>query len=420
MPLIPPGAQRLLRSANPWHAAPPAMATLLQGALWFWCADILYTGFASAYAYSIRGVHGVLAYLFATQAVIVLAYLLNLHALHRRCYGALQGYRGGVAAMFASLVAAGLLESDLAVLAALAAIGGAGRGAAFGARIWLELHHTQSTLRERYLGLSEAAGALLRLLIPLGASLLLALMTAGTAGTAGPETDNYQVLFLGAGLLGLAGLAACWGGTLDTPAPGPVRLRQPYSSRAFWASAPFFVVDGAGLALRTALFVSGAMAVVGSAAGYGMVEAGGSCCAIGLLLWRARHAAAEPSLPRLRLYLAVLGLGWVMLLVALRYPLALPVFIAAYALATPLVAMVKGGLNLKGLVLPGIAPQDAMASRMLLFSAGRMLAMGIGWLATSAAVMSAQNIVLLAGLALLLLPLEYHYSKALNRAAPSP
>jgi hypothetical protein len=386
-----------------------ALPSLLRGVGWFWCADILFTGFASAFAYSNYGVQGVLAYLFLTQFAIVAGYLANMVVMARFKVEPWLAYRAGSACVFGGLLAAGLLPSALVMLVAMALIGGAGRGIAFSSRVWLELHHTDASLRERYLGLSEATGALLRLVVPVLAGVVL-------ARAAGPgQEDNFRPLFLSAGAFGIVGTFLFFGRPLSTPLPGPLNLGQAFGSAAIWKTAPFFVVDGAGLALRTALFVAGAMALVGSAAKYGLVEAGASCFAIGLLVWRARHATPDPSLPRLRNNLLLLGFGWLMLLLALQYVVLLPLFVAAYALGTPLVTMVKTGLSLKAMALPGITTQDAMASRMLLFCFGRALVLGVSWLLTASASLSKGHLAILVGIAILLLPLEYYYAKRLHQ-----
>jgi hypothetical protein len=388
-----------------------ALPSLLRGVVWFWCADILFTGFASAFAYSMFGVQGVLGYLFLTQFAIIAGYLANMAVLHRFQVQPWKAYRAGSACIFVGLLAAGLLSSELAMLGAMAAIGGAGRGIAFSSRVWLELHHTDAALRERYLGLGEATGALLRLVVPVVAGIMLAQAT-------GPgQADNFHPLFIWAGALGTVGTLLFFGTPLVSVPPGPLNLKQAFSSGTIWRTAPFFVVDGAGLALRTALFVAGAMALVGSAAKYGLVEAGASCFAIGLLVWRARHATPDPSLPRLRNNLLLLGFGWLMLLLALKYVVLLPLFVAAYALGTPLVTMVKTGLSLKAMALPGISTQDAMSSRMLLFCFGRMLVLGISWLltASASAALSKGHLAILVGVALALLPLEYYYAKRLHQ-----
>lgn len=387
-----------------------ALSSLLRGVAWFWCADILFTGFASAFAYSKYGVQGVLAYLFLSQFAIVAGYLANMVVMHRFQVQPWKAYRAGSACIFVSLLTAGSLSGELAMLMAMAAIGGAGRGIAFSARVWLELHHTDASLRERYLGLGEATGATMRLVIPVVAGIMLAKATGPGQG------DNFHPLFVWAGALGIIGTMLFFGTPLSTTPPGPLNLRQAFSTGAIWRTAPFFVVDGAGLALRTALFVAGAMALVGSAAKYGLVEAGASCFAIGLLVWRARHATPDPSLPRLRNNLLLLAFGWLMLLSALKYAVLLPLFVAAYAWGTPLVAMVKTGLSLKAMALPGVTTQDAMSSRMLLFCFGRMLVLGVSWLLTASAALSKGHLVILVGIALALLPLEYYYAKRLHKA----
>jgi hypothetical protein len=383
-----------------------AVTSLLRGAMWFWCAEILYTSFGSAFAYSYAGVQGVLVYMFWTQLPGVVSYLGNFSLMARYAWEPWQTYRAGVATMFLSLLAAGLLPTPFMVLTALAVIGGAGRGIAYSSRFWLELHHTQGAQRERYLSLAEAVGALSRLCIPVISGILLAKASQGT--------DNFGPLFAVFGVLGLAGCLLWFGNSLKTTIPGPLNLRQPFSAANFWRTAPFFMVDGAGLALRTTLFVSGAMAVVGSAANYSWVEASASCVAIGLLLWQARHPAPEPSLGRLRNNLLLLGFGWLMLLLALQFSVLLLFFVAAYALGTPLVSMVKSGLSMKAMALPGVELQDAMSSRMLLFIVGRLAVMGGCWALTAGLTASKNNIAMLIGMAILLMPLEYYFAKRLQ------
>lgn len=384
--------------------SPQPISTLLRGAMLFLTADIFYTGFGSAYAYAHRGVQGVLIFLALSQLISTLAYVANVYRMQGHDRTALQGYRAGIAGMFASLLVASFLVRDLAVLGSLAFLGGAARGVAFSSRTWLELSHTRTAMRERYLGISEALGALLRLAGPLLSGALLFWLN-----------DNFYVLFGAVGAAGLALVEPTFRAKLATAPPGKLQPVKTLLSKKFWSTSPFYIMDGAGHALRTALFVSGAMAIVGSAAGYSLVEALASFFAAGLLWWHAHRPAHQPSLARLRNSVVLLGFGWLCLMLALVQPLVLPVFVAAYAIGNPLVTMVKSGLTLKGLAAAGTAPQDNLIARMMLLTLGRFSALGLAFALTSWTVSARANIVVVAALALLLLPFEYYYARKLSR-----
>jgi len=375
---------------------------LMRGVLLFLLADIFYTGFGSAYAYARFQLPGVLFFLFVSQVLSPITYLANLRFMRK---SAMKSMRLGIVGMFLAVLAVGLLEAHWSGVAVLAIIGGAGRGVAFCSRTWLEIKHTASVVRERYLSRMESIGTLLRVVAPL--------LAAGILAVSG---DAFAPLFIGVGVLGV--LLTWWGVpvALETEAPGAVMVRQTLARADFWRTAPFYLLDGAGHALRTALFVSGAMAVVGTAAGYGSVEAAASIMAAGLLWWQSLRPRSEPSLSRLRNSLLLLVVAWCALLGALVVPGVLVVFVAAYALGNPLVTMTKGGLTLKGLSASGVTVQDSMAARMLLLTLGRFSSLGLA-LAISVGIPSLEwRFGALVALALLLIPLEYLFAARISKA----
>lgn len=307
------------------------------------------------------------------------------------------------------LVAAGSLPwGPLALLALLSAGGGLSRGLTYGARLWREALLPDPAARQQYLSLVEAASTLFKVLAPGWALVVLAV------------TSQFEFIYLSAGLSCLAALLVTQAQAEPLPRPEPLNLRQFLVSPQFQATAPYFVVEGAGHALRTALFVSGAMTVVGSLKGYALVEMGASLCAAAWLVMQSRIRLPGPSMAQLRKFLGLLALAWTALLVALWHPAALPVFVVVYALSVPLVSAQKAGVTLGGLARSRDSLANQLMARSVLLMLARVLTLA-GFVA--AHVMGATPLALLVSMAtaaLALLPLEYWTAKRMRAdLAPS-
>lgn len=393
--------QNLLRSLRGTEPS----SVLLRSVILFVAADIFFTGFASAFAFTQHGVLGVLGLIATQQTLSAVGYSTCFYWMRGDTERPLQLQRWGVTGMFLSMALAGASPWPAVSLVLLGTLGGLSRGTAWSARTWMELHHTKGAGRQAYLALSESGGTLLKLAGPLV-----------SAGILFAFHDSFRALFVTAGSLGLAALWALPRTRLQTPVPDVIRPLEPWSRAEYWRTAPFYAVDGFGHALRNALFVSGAMAIVGSAARYGLVETLSSILAAGFLALQAGRAKSEPSLHRLKWSLLLLASGWLCLVGALHLPILLPAFIAAYAIGNPLVTVVKNGLTLKGLAGAGGTPQDNAIARIWLLLAARLSALGISAILVTVAVDPRLGLALVVGLALALMPFEYLYAKRLAQA----
>lgn len=392
---------RMLRGTEP-------RSVLLRSVILFVAADIFFTGFASAFAFTQHGVLGVLGLIATQQTFSAIGYSSNFYWMRAGEHRPLQLQRWGVMGMFLSMSLAGASPWPLLSLAFLGALGGLSRGTAWSARTWMELHHTQGTNRQSYLALSESGGTLLKLVGPLV-----------SAGILFVFQDSFRALFLSAGVFGLVTMVLLPRSPLSTPVPDVIRPWEPWKRAEYWRTAPFYTLDGLGHALRNALFVSGAMAVVGSASAYGLVETGSSLLAATFLALQARRPKPEPSLKRLKWSLLLVATGWLCLVGALHLPLLLPFFIAAYAIGNPLVTVVKNGLTLKGLAGAGGTTQDNAIARIWLLLVARLSALAFAALLVNAVLDPVQGLMAVVGLAVALMPLEYHFAKRLAEA-PNP
>lgn len=395
--------------SSPTTSNDESVYQLMRGVLLFVLADIFFTGFGAAYAYASHQLTGVLLFLFVGQAASPISYITNLHLLRKGGTTAVCLLRWGNMGMFLSVLLAGLMEGHALAVLVMAMVGGGARGIAFCSRTWLEIKHTSMAVRERYLSRLESIATVFKVVVPLLASAVLTL-----------SQDQFAALFICAGMLGVG--LSFWGisDKLHTEPTGPIALRRTLCTPGLWTNAPFFMIDGASYAMRNALFVSGAMAVVGSAAGYAGVEAGASILAASLLWWLSLQHKTEPSMVELRNSLLLLAMAWCSLVVAIIWPWALVGFVASYALANPLVTMCKGGLTLKGLSSSELSVQDSMAARMLLLTVGRFTSLGLALLISLSIEDSRWRLVGLSGLALLLVPLEYFFAARVARGAAQP
>lgn len=392
-----------------WRSSPLPASRLLRQVLLFAAADVLFLSFAMAYAFSLYGLHGALLYLAAQYALSAAGFLGAFALMQSVRWPAARVFRLGLGAMLFGMLAGGIVTAPAASLACLT-LAGVGRGMAWASRQWMEMHHTKGADREAYLALLQTAMTVFKLSGPLGAAALL--YASG---------DNFHLLFGVLGVLGLAALLAQRQGVpLATPAPGRPHPLRTLLSAEYWKTAPFYVLEGAGAALRQALFVSGTMTVVASVSAYGVLDALSSLAAAICLAWLARRPAAGPSLRRLQVSLAIVGTSWLLLLGALQVPQLLVGFVAAYAFGTPLLMTVKASLVLKGLASAGSAAHDNAMARELLLAFARLAALVLAAVLASSAVSPAVGLQMVVGLVLLLLPLEYHYAKVLaQRKDPS-
>ncbi len=390
-----------------WLRGEQPAAVLWRSTLLFLATDVFFTGLVGAYAYSVGHILAVLAFIAGQQLMTTVGQFGANRLMRRPELGALRTQRVGVAGLALTLALAGSLPLPLTVrLTALSLAGGMFRGVSYGARLWMEAQLPDAATRQRYLSAVEASSTTLKILAPAWALLLLWLWPTR------PEN-----VFLTAGVSILTWLALTRPGRMTLRPAGALNVGGLLRQDAFWATVPYYVVEGAGHALRMALFVCGAMSVVGTVKAYAGVEMAASCLAAGLLGWQARKSLAGPSLPRLAGYLGLLGLSWAALAVALYWPWALPVFVAGYALGMPLVSAQKAGVTLGGMV----KAQGSLEGNLFLRSCVLMSAR-VGTLAGCAALealgwSARTQLSAMVLLALVLLPLEYWTAHRLHRRA---
>jgi hypothetical protein len=383
-------------------ASPAPASRLLRQVLLFAAVDVVFIGFSLAYAHASHGLAGALLFLAAQYLLATVGFVGAFVLMRSPRNTPARLFRAGVGGMLLGMLAVGATGHSLAGLACLALAGG-GRGVVWGARTWLEMHHTKGASRETYLALLQSAMTAFKLAGPLVA-----------AGVMYASGENFQVLFATIGVLGFAGLWALRDkDELPTPVPGPARPLQALLARSYWSTAPFYITEGAGAALRQALFVSGTLAVVTSVSAYGVVDALSSLAAALCLVWLARHPGAGPSLRRLQGSLALVAVSWLFLLGALQLPVLLAGFVAAYAFGTPLLATVKSSLVLKGLTGSGGAPHDNAMARQLILALARLGALALAALLAGSGVAPETGLAIVVGLVLLVTPLEYHFAKKL-------
>jgi hypothetical protein len=354
-------------------------------------------------------------FMVAWQLLSTSAYIWNVYRFQRGTRYAARAYVGGIAGLLSAIAITGVVEilqkrellqhwlsTPLLGVFVLAGIGGTCRGLAFSSRTWLELHHTAGAVREGYLARTEALGTLLKLVVPVTATLF---MSVGA--------NEFAMFFVFAGVVSLMGCLLALKLRIESPAEHPVNPGGLLNNMSYWRTGPFYVVDGAGHALRTGLFVSGAMSVIGSAKGFGMVESAASLCAAALLWYQSRNPKDAPSLESLRNCMAVIVLAWAALMGALGFVWLLPVFVAAYAVGHPLMTVAKSSLTLKGLAQKGVPALDNLIGRMLLLTTGRVSALGVAWTLSYVSAKPQWQLAITCLIATALLPLDYFYARRL-------
>lgn len=287
-------------------------------------------------------------------------------------------------------------------------MGGLARGVTYGTRLWMEAQLGGPGVRQRYLSMVEASSTLCKVVAPAWALLLLSV------------TDRFESIFLSGGLLFLALLAVTRAQRSTFRVPQPYQLVALWWQKAYWGNAPYFLVEGAGHALRTALFVSGAMTVVGSLKSYARVEMCASLLAAAWLLAQGRLALPGPSLRMLRKFLCLLALAWGCLLAALWSSWWLPGFVVLYAVSLPLVSAQKAGVTLNGMVQAQGALETHLMARSLLLTVARVCTLAVFGVVHWWGAPARDVLVGMVGAALLLLPLEYWTARRMQPATKAP
>jgi hypothetical protein len=386
-----------------WQSPLPAYR-LLRQVLLFAVVDVVYIGFSLAYAFAHMGLQGALLFLALHYVMTTGGFIIAFVLMQEPKNTSAHVFRLGVAGMLLGMLGVSFTAHPI-VGAAFLTLAGLGRGTVWGARTWLELHHTKGESRETYIALLQTAMTGFKLVGPLCAAALLY-----------TSEDNFQILFGVVGAVGLLGLYLLRDkDPLPTPLPGPARPLTALLHPEYWKSAPFYISEGAGAALRQVLFVSGTLTVVASISAYGVVDALSSLAAAACLVWMARRPQAGPSVRRLQFSLLLVAVSWLLLLGALVVPPLLVGFVIAYAFGTPILATVKSSLVLKGLTGASIGAHDSAMARQMLLLIARTGALLLGALLASSSLSAGTSLAIVVGLVLLLTPFEYYFAKRLLR-----
>ena len=371
---------------------------LLRGVLAYKVAESLYFSFSLAFAYLHHGFIGCLIFFGLQSAGIAVGYYGGLTLFARAPTRARHSLQWAGLVWAASLTATGCFTGTAASAVLLS--GSIFGGAAIAVKQWHELTRTSGAVRESYLLLAHSAGSLIRIASLACAAILLACVHG--------EANLFYVI---CGALGV--VALLWAGPLEVATALDARPRPLAAlfDRAYWHSAPFFLLESGSGALRTLVSVTGALAIVKSASAYSTVEAGMSVLSATTAAWLAGRRSAGPDLGRLRAGLLVMAVAWATLAGALVWPILFAVFVVLSALVSPLVSAAYDSLVMQSMANPRHSLQSNAVARELILLVARGGAMAIAYALTR--LVSAPSTMLLVVLALtvLLLPVEYMFAR---------
>lgn len=391
----------------PWLSSEQPEAVLWRSTLMFVALDVFF-GLVGAYAYTHTGVLGVLIFIMVQQAFAILGQVVSQHVMYHKDIKPMQAQRMGVWTLALTLVFAGLAPLPVPYLLLVLCVGGGfARGFTYGARLWMEAKIGHAGTRQQYLSMVEAAGTIFKVAAPAWCLLVLFF------------TPHFEFIFLSAGSLFVVLLLVTKAGDGGFSSPGPYHLRALWAQKAYWTTAPYFLLEGAGHALRTALFVSGAMSVVGSLKAYAMVEVCASLVAAVWLFSQSRVVLSGPSLSKLRKFMLLLAAAWVCLLGAMWQPWIFPGFVVLYALTLPLVNAQKAGVTLGGMVKAHGGVESNLMARSVLLAVARLVTLGVFIVAYLMGTSTQALLIAMSVTAILLLPIEYWTAKRLHRS-PAP
>ena len=391
----------------PWLRSHEPEAVLWRSTLMFVALDVFFTGLVGAYAYTHAGVLAVLMFIMAQQAFSMVGQLVAQRAMHKHRLAPLRAQRMGVWGLALTLFITGIVPAPVQyLLVILCLAGGFARGLTYGARLWMEAQLSNAGRRQHYLSMVEASGIVFKIAAPSWSLLVLSF------------TPRFETIFLSAGAVFCLLLLATRASNGIFTSPVGYELTALWKQREYWRTAPYFVVEGAGHALRTSLFVSGAMSVVGSLKSYALVEMCASILAAGWLFSQSRAVLSGPSLSKMRKFLTLLALAWGCLLGALWQPLLFPAFVVLYTLSLPLVNAQKAGVTLGGIAQAHGGIESNLMARSILLTAARVSTMGI-FVGAYFLGSSAHTLLIAMSLtAMLLLPVEYWTARQLYRPTP--
>lgn len=394
----------LIRRIFPWLHSTKPEAVLWRSTLMFVALDVFFTGLVGAYAYAYQGVLAVLMFIIVQQVCATIGQALAHRIMQSRRLSPLQTQRLGVWSLALTLLAAGALPlTTQYLLVGLCIAGGFARGVMYGARLWMESQLDDAGIRQHYLSMVEGSGILFKVAAPTWSFFVLSL------------TPRFELIFLSAGLAFCLLLAFTRAGQGPFVSPMAYDLPTLWRQKAYWKSAPYFVIEGAAHALRTALFVSGAMSVVGSLKAYALVEICASLVAAGWLFAQSHTILPGPSLSKLKKFLLLLACAWACLLGALWQPWIFPGFVVLYAVSLPLVNAQKAGVTLGGMIKAQGGVESNLMARSILLGVTRIFTLAIFVAAYLVGSSTNALLVAMALTAICLLPIEYWTSTKLHR-----
>lgn len=376
-------------------------APIIRGILANMVVESLFFGFTLAYVFVHLGFDATLC-LFAAQGLgLALGYCLGLTVMaagERACSRALQGFSmAGAFAMVAAVNAPVWALAPLLVAASVAV------GAAFSAKHWHELKCTSGAQREAYLYWIQGAAIAIRV----GGMGL-------SAGVLWMYQEDMKLFLTGANVLAFALLLMAGPIHGPTRPHGPLRPWQSLQCARYWKSAPFFLMEAGSSALRTLVGLTGVLTVVGAPSSYSLTEAFVGTVAAATAAWLVTRPTLGPSLSRLRVGLTLVAVAWLSLAGALlHWPALLLVYLVCSAMAAPVVGACYSGLVMKSMEDFSGNLQSSMLARELLLLSARTLALALAWALTTWLPDPTTRMLVVLGLTVALLPLEYACARGL-------
>jgi len=380
---------------------------LLRGVLAYKVAESLYFSFTLAFAYLHHGFVGCLVFFGLQSAGIAIGYYSGLTLFARAPERARHSLQWSGLAWAASLMATGCFSGAAASAALLS--GSVFGGAAIAIKQWHQLTRTSGAVRESYLLLVHSAGSLIRIASLACAALLLAFVDG--------HANLFYVVCGGLAIIALLAAGPLQAANaLETP-PRPLAA---LFDRAYWNSAPFFLLESGSGALRGLVGVTGVLAIVKSASAYGTVEAGMSLLSATTAAWLAGRRASGPDLGRLRGALLIMAVAWATLAGALVWPMLFAVFVILSALASPLVSAAYDSLVMQSMESPHHSLQSSAVARELILLVARGSAVVVAYALTRLVSAPATMFLVVLALTVLLLPVEYMFARRIvvKPAAP--
>lgn len=368
-------------------------------------AETLYFSFALAFVFKAVGFQGALVFFAFQCCVLAGGYWGALWLMARSAWWSARTLQGSGVLIGVGLSVAGVLPTPEWSMAALL-VAASASGAAIAAKQWHELTRTAGAVRESYLALAQATGAMIRV----GGLGLCALLL-------GALHNDVHRFFVITGLV-VAALIV-WAGPLKAAVPVPEAPHpgKPLRTRAFWSNAPFFLLEAGGSAVRDLVGVTGALTIVGSVSGYGWLSTTSAVVSTMAMVWLAGRPIHEPSFARLRLGLVGVAIGWLSFAGALVWPLLLALSMVVMAFAAPLVGASYDSLVMKSMESAGASLQSNAVARELLLLLARGVAMALTAGLTVWATTPRGMLFIALGLTLATLPLEYALAHRLARGS---